>query len=104
MQLVKQRRIDLHVASRPLAEYLVQRRIGALVIGKNDGWKHGVRLGKRTNQALVFLPYARFSAMLTYQAELDGIQVALTEESYASKRSFFEDEPPSIGSHTSGSV
>jgi putative transposase len=92
----RKRQVDsyLHVASRRIVDYLVQCRIGTLVIGKNDGWKQEVRLGKRNNQAFVFLPHARFIAMLTYKAELDGIQVALTEESYTSKCSYFDNEPP----------
>jgi transposase len=41
----------LHVASRRIVEWLVTQRIGILVIGKNDGWKQAIRLGKRTIQA-----------------------------------------------------
>ena len=50
-------------------------------------------LGKRANQNFVFLPHARFIEMLTYKAELVGIQVILTEESYTSKCSFLDAEP-----------
>jgi putative transposase len=63
-----------------------------LVIGKNDGWKQQVRLGKRTNQAFVLLPHARFIALLTYKALLVGITVVLTEEGYTSKCSFLDAE------------
>jgi putative transposase len=95
----RKRQVDsyLHVASRRLIAHLVQRRIGTLVIGKNDGWKQEVKLGKRTNQAFVFLPHARFIQMLQYKAELVGIRVILTEESYTSKCSFLDME--FIGKH-----
>lgn len=91
----RKRQVDsyLHVASRRIVDHLVQHRIGTLVIGKNDGWKQDVTLGKRTNQAFVFLPHARFIQMLTYKAQLVGIQVSLTEESYTSKCSFLDSEP-----------
>ncbi len=91
----RKRQVDsyLHVASRRIIDHLVQQRIGTLVIGKNDGWKQEVNLGKRTNQNFVFLPHARFIAMLTYKAQLVGIDVVLTEESYTSKCSFLEGEP-----------
>jgi putative transposase len=91
----RKRQVDgyLHVASRRVVDHLVQHRIGTLVIGKNDGWKQGIALGKRTNQTFVFLPHARFIQMLTYKAQLAGIQVILTEESYTSKCSFLDDEP-----------
>jgi transposase len=46
----------LHVASRRIVDYLVQRRIGTLIIGKNDSWKQDVTMVKRDNQAFVFLP------------------------------------------------
>jgi putative transposase len=83
----------LTLSSRRIVDHLVQRRIGTLIIGKNYGWKQQVNLGKRTNQAFVFLPHARFIQMLTYKAPLAGIQVVLTEESYTSKCSFLDMEP-----------
>jgi putative transposase len=64
-----------------------------LVIGKNDGRKQGVTLGKRNNQALVFIPNARFITMLIYKAQLVGRAVVLTEESYTSKCRFLDGEP-----------
>lgn len=83
----------LHRASRLIIERLVQHRIGALVIGKNDGWKQAINLGSRTNQNFVQIPHARFIEMLTYKAQLVGIQVILTDERYTSKCSFLDLEP-----------
>jgi putative transposase len=95
----RNRQIDhyLHVASRRIIDVLAKHRIGTLIIGKNDGWKQHVCLGKRTNQAFVFLPHGRFIKMLTYKAQLVGIQVILTEESHTSKCSFLDAEP--VGHH-----
>jgi transposase len=50
-------------------------------------------MGKRTNQTFVQVPHARFIAMLTYKAELVGIQVKITEESYTSQASFLDADP-----------
>jgi len=88
------RRIDheLHTASRRIIDLLVAEGIGTLVIGKNPLWKQEVRLGRRTNQNFVSIPHARFIAMLTYKAELVGIQVIVTEESYTSKASFLDGD------------
>jgi len=83
----------LHVASRRIVDWLVTRGIGTLVIGKNDGWKQAITLGKRTNQNFVFVPHARFIALLRYKAGLVGIQVRITEESYTSKASFLDADP-----------
>jgi putative transposase len=95
----RKRQIDhyLHVASRQIIAVLVKHHIGTLVIGKNDGWKQQVNLRKRTNQNFVFIPHARFIEMLTYKAQLVGIQVMITEESHTSKCSFLDSE--SIGHH-----
>jgi putative transposase len=83
----------LHVASRRIVERLVADRMGTLIIGKSDGWKQAIGLVKRTNQNFVFVPHARFIAMLRYKAELVGIQVELTEESYTSQASFLDGDP-----------
>jgi putative transposase len=89
------RQIDhyLHTASRRIIDLLVAEGIGTLVIGKNPLWKQEADLGRRGNQNFVSVPHARFIAMLTYKAELVGIQVILTEESYTSKASFLDADP-----------
>lgn len=83
----------LHQASRLIVRHLVKYGIGTLIIGKNDGWKQAINLGKRNNQNFVQIPHARFIQMLTYKAEREGIVVIATEESYTSKCSFLDDEP-----------
>ncbi|MBN2304993.1 MAG: transposase [Anaerolineae bacterium] len=95
----RNRRIDayLHRVSRRFIDGLVFCNVGTLVIGKNDGWKQNIRLGRRTNQNFVQIPHARFIKMLIYKAELTGIRVVLVEESYTSKCSFLDGEP--IGKH-----
>jgi IS605 OrfB family transposase len=89
------RRIDryLHTASRRIIALLVAEGIGTLCIGKNPLWKQEVRLGRRTNQNFVSAPHARFIAMLSYKAELVGIQVIVTEERYTSTASFLDADP-----------
>ena len=83
----------LHTHSHRIIEHLVEEGIGTLVIGKNDGWKQEANMGKRNNQQFVQIPHARFISMLTYKAELVGIQVILQEESHSSKCSFLDNEP-----------
>lgn len=93
------RRIDhyLHTASKRIIDLLVSEGIGILVIGKNPNWKQEVHIGKRNNQQFVCIPHARFIDLLTYKAQLVGIGVTITEESYTSKCSFLDKEP--IGKH-----
>jgi putative transposase len=91
----RNRRINhyMHTASRYIIDVLVKEGIGVLVIGKNDGWKNEIEMGKRNNQNFVQIPHARFISMLTYKAELVGIRVQITEESYTSKASFLDRDP-----------
>jgi putative transposase len=84
---------ELHCASRAIVDRLVAAGIGTLIIGKNNGWKQDITLGKRTNQNFVFIPHAQFVNMLTYKAELAGMRVIVTEESYTSRCSFLDLEP-----------
>jgi putative transposase len=84
---------DLHTASRFLIDLLVAEGIGTLIIGKNPLQKQEIRLGKRMNQHFVQIPHARFIQMLQYKAELVGIRVILTEESYTSKASLLDLDP-----------
>jgi putative transposase len=83
----------LHKASRFIVERLVESQIGQLAIGKNPEWKQEVELGKKTNQTFVSIPHARLIEMITYKAELAGIKVVITDESYTSKTSFLDLEP-----------
>ena len=89
------RRIDwyLHAASRRIIDLLVAEGIGTLCIGKNPLWKQHANMGRRNNQNFVSVPHARFIEMLTYKAELVGIQVCITEESYTSQASFLDADP-----------
>jgi len=86
------RRIDhyMHTTSKRVIDLLVREGIKTLVIGKNDGWKNGVEMGKRNNQQFCQIPHARFISMLKYKAELAGINVIVTEESYTSKASLLD--------------
>jgi putative transposase len=96
----RNRRVDheLHAVSRWVIDLLVAEGIGTLVIGKNDGWKQEANMGKRNNQHFCQLPHARLIQMLTYKADLVGIRVVLTEESYTSKASFLDRDPlPAYG-------
>lgn len=76
----------LHQASRTIINYLLLNQIGTLVIGSNKQWKQDINIGKRNNQNFVQIPHYKFIQQLTYKAELVGIKVIVTEESYTSAR------------------
>ncbi|WP_253881057.1 RNA-guided endonuclease InsQ/TnpB family protein [Microcystis aeruginosa] len=83
----------LHQASRYLVNLLVEQEITTLVIGKNDGSKQEVNLGKVNNQKLVTIPHRRLIEMISYQCQLAGIKVIIQEESYTSVANFLNDDP-----------
>lgn len=82
----------LHVMSKFIIDLCNHYNIGNIIIGKNDGWKQEVNLGKKTNQKFVQVPFESFISKLEYKAEFLGIKVKKTEESYTSKCSALDQE------------
>jgi putative transposase len=46
-----------HHVSKMIVENCAKHNIGKIVIGKNDGWKTGMNLGKKTNQHFQSVPF-----------------------------------------------
>ncbi|MBD2388341.1 IS200/IS605 family accessory protein TnpB-related protein, partial [Cylindrospermum sp. FACHB-282] len=88
----------LHTASKRVIDWCVQHQIGILVIGHNVTWKQEINLGRKNNQQFVNIPHYRLIEMLTYKAQLKGIKVIITEESYTSQASALDgDDLPKYG-------
>ena len=81
-----------HKTSRYIFNQLVSHSINTLVIGNNNGWKQETNIGAVNNQKFVSIPHDRFIDMLKYKCHLEGINVIVTEESYTSKASFFDND------------
>ena len=84
----------LHKVSRYIVNFALENQINTIVIGNNKNWKQSSSLGKDTNQAFVSIPHQKLIDKICYKAELCGIQVILTEESYTSGTSFLDNELP----------
>lgn len=84
----------LHKASRYIIDFALENQINTIVIGNNKNWKQSSSLGKVTNQAFVSIPHQKLIDKICYKAQLCGIQVILTEESYTSGTSFLDSELP----------
>ena len=82
-----------HHVSKFIVNLCVKESIGRIIIGKNDGWKNGINLGRKTNQAFCFVPTYLLLEKIKYKAAAEGIEVIFTEESYTSQSSFFERDP-----------
>ena len=74
-----------HKISRFIVNYLIENKIGNLVIGYNKLWKDSINLGRKTNQKFVQIPYLQLINYLKYKCEMVGIKLVETEESYTSK-------------------
>jgi len=91
------KRIDnyLHNVSRRVIDWCQLNGIGQLVIGNNRGWKQDINIGKKHNQEFTQIPHSQLIKLLAYKAQLAGIEVTITEESYTSKASALDgDELP----------
>ena len=86
-----------HKYSRMITDYLIENRIGNLVVGYNTGWKQSVNIGKQNNQKFAQIPFARLVSYLEYKCEMAGINFVKNEESYTSKCDALAKEK--IGKH-----
>jgi len=82
-----------HHVSKLIVNLCVKHDIGRIIIGKNDGWKQKMNLGKKTNQNFQSVPFCKLMHKIKYKAELAGIEVVFTEEAYTSKASFLARDP-----------
>ena len=86
--------IDIfHKISRYVVNYCVKNDIGTIVIGKNDGWKQKINIGKINNQNFVSVPFFKLIRQIEYKGKLVGIDLVKQEEAYTSKCSFLDNEP-----------
>lgn len=83
----------MHKVSRFIIDYCIKNDIGKIVVGKNEHWKQNINIGKATNQKFLNIPHAKLIEKIQYKAELVGIEVVITEESYTSKIDHLAIEP-----------
>jgi len=57
-----------------IADYVLQHRIGTVILPRWDGIKDKIRHGKRGNQNFVQVPYAKFRQKLKSKCEMFGIR------------------------------
>jgi IS605 OrfB family transposase len=81
-----------HHVSKFIVNECQKNGIGTIIIGKNDGWKNGINLGKKNNQAFCAVPTYLLLEKIKYKALAVGIEVVFTEESYTSKASFYDND------------
>ena len=75
----------IHKMTRYITNYCVKNNIHTVVIGDIKGIREEKNLGRKTNQQLHSLPYARIYMQLEYKLKMQGIRLIRQEESYSSQ-------------------
>ena len=81
-----------HKISKYIVNQAVDNQINTIIIGHTKGWKQETNIGKANNQNFVQIPFNLLIQMISYKAQLQGINVRIQEESYTSKASFFDND------------
>lgn len=79
-------------AARRIVDYCVSNDVGCIVIGVNQGWKQGTKIGKRNTQNFVEIPFGQLRDQLSFLCWKYGIEYIEQEESYTSKASYLDDD------------
>ena len=82
------------IISKRIIDYALNNDINTIIIGKNKNQKRSINLGKKNNQNFVGIPHAQMINLIKYKANLQGITVIMTNESYTSQTSFLDHELP----------
>jgi len=83
---------QFHRISRKIVDILYETGHKIIYIGKNAlESKNGIDLGKKVNQAFVFIPFRRLIELIKYKAEDLGMKVVEVDESFTSRTSPFVD-------------
>jgi len=82
----------LHKTAQSIVGYCLKNQIGHICLGKLENIKQNIRMGKRNNQNFVNIPIQKLKQMITYKAQLVGIQIHEVNESYTSKCSSLDLE------------
>ena len=82
----------MHKLSSAIIQYMEANTLNTLIVGKNDGWKTNIDMGRVNNQNFVSIPYNMLIHMLEYKCKLVGINVIIVNEAYTSKCSFLDGE------------
>ena len=69
----------MHKLSTAIIQYMETNDLNTLIVGKNNGWKNNIEIGKANNQNFVSIPYNVLISMLEYKCKLHGIKMVSGE-------------------------
>ncbi|WPX09004.1 RNA-guided endonuclease InsQ/TnpB family protein [Anaerocellum danielii] len=76
----------LNQAINTIVKHCLKNQIGNVVIGKMEGIKQEINLGRVNNQNFVAIPYEKFKRKLKLKCKEYGIEYIEVDESYTSKK------------------
>ena len=82
----------LHKTAQFIVSYCLKNQIGNICLGELKGIKQHIRMGKQNNQNFVDVPIQILKHMITYKAQLIGINIHEVDEAYTSKCSSLDLE------------
>ena len=86
-----------------IRDYCLANDIGTIIVGKNDGWKNGIEIGKRNNQKFVNVPHNYLLSCIRSKCEQCGIEYVEVNEAHTSKCSALDNEPVEHQEYYAGS-
>lgn len=99
----RQMRDAVNKAARMVLNHCLERGIGTVVFGWNQGQKTRSNMGRKGNQKFVQVPTARLKRRIEQLCELYGIRFVEQEESYTSQSSALDlDSIPVYGEKPEG--
>jgi putative transposase len=88
----RQMRDAVNKAARLVIRHCLEKNIGTVVFGWNQGQKQNSSLGSKNNQKWVQVPTARLKTRIQQLCEQYRIRFIETEESYTSQASFVDND------------
>lgn len=83
----------MHCVANDVIERALASGANYVLVGKNDGWKQKVNLGRRSNRRFCGMPLAKLVTLLGYKCRRAGLWLQETEEAYTSKIDHLAGEP-----------
>lgn len=84
---------QLHKISKAILRYALTIDCYTIILGYNQGWKQSIKLGSKTNQRFVSIPFYKLKSMLEYKCQKYGFNFIQVTEEYTSGCSFLDSEP-----------
>lgn len=81
-----------HKASREIVNFCLEKEVSKVVIGNVAESVNGINLGKKNNQNFVNIALGQFVNKIIYKLETHGVKVVMSDESFTSKASFFDND------------